>query len=159
MVASKTIETLVGAFMIAAIVALAFLAVNVSGLTVADLKDYGGYDIRANFDNIGGLKVRAPVTMAGVKIGEVASIQLDQSEFKASVTMHILPSQPPLPKDTSAQILTAGLLGANYIGLTPGFEDTVLGNQDTLETTHSALVLEDLIGQLLFKIKKEKQSP
>lgn len=143
------LEISVGLFILIGIFALLILAFQVSGFS----NDIGkqGYTIKASFDNVGDLKVRAPVTVAGVKIGQVQSIDLDKSSFKAIVLMRILPKQNNLPTDTSASIFTQGLLGANYISLTPGFDETFLKNNSVIQNTHPALVLENLIGQMLFK--------
>jgi len=154
-VRAKFIDIWVGLFMLAGIVALLVLALKVSGLSTYVGRD--GYSITANFDNIGGLKVRSPVTIAGVYVGQVTNIQLDKKTFKATVTMQIAPNQNQIPKDTSAGILTAGLLGANYISLVPGFDQTFLKNGDQIENTHPALILEDLIGQLVFSLTKSEK--
>lgn len=144
-------EVWVGLFMLAGIVALLILALKVSGLsnTVGD----NGYIVTAAFDNIGGLKVRAPVTLSGVRIGQVYRITLDVTQFKAIVAMRIDANQRQLPADTSASILTQGLLGANYISLKPGFDQTFLKNGSAIQDTHPALILEDLIGQVIFSLK------
>lgn len=143
-------ETLVGAFILAGIAALFMLALKVSGLS--DEMYQKGYQIKANFDNIGGLKPRAPVTVAGVKIGQVTDIQLNKNTFKATVVMTIDSNQNTLPSDSSASIFTEGLLGSNYISLTPGYDETFLKNGDIIQNTHPALVLENLIGQFMFKL-------
>lgn len=150
----RTIEISVGIFMLAGILALLVLALKVSGLS--NSVGSNGYIISATFDNIGGLKPRAPVTIAGVRIGQVAGIELDRSTFKALVKIKIDKSDNTIPTDSSATILTEGLLGSNYISLTPGFEETFLKEGDRLENTHPALILENLIGQLLFNINKKK---
>lgn len=147
----RSIEIIVGFFMLAGILALLVLALKVSGLSTA--MGGNGYMVTASFDNIGSLKARAPVTVAGVRIGEVTNIHLDTTTFKAIVTMRLNPKQDDLPVDTSASILTQGLLGANYISLTPGFANTLLTNGSRISNTHPALILEDLIGQLLFSLK------
>lgn len=143
--------------MIAGALALVILALKVSGLTQMGGSDY--YQVSAQFDNIGDLKVRAPVRLAGVTIGQVSAINLDSKTFRANVTMLINDKDDYLPTDTSASILTAGLLGSNYIGLTPGYENTVLKSGGVIQITHPAIVLENLIGQLIFsqsnKDKKE----
>lgn len=146
----KIIEIWVGCFILIGILALLVLAFKVSGLG----KDSGdeGYKISAIFDNVGGLKVRSPVSLAGVHIGEVTAIRLDNNRFKAIVTMKINPKYQ-LPIDTSASILTQGLLGANYISFIPGFSKTLLTNNSVIQDTHPALILEDLIGQLVFSLK------
>lgn len=147
----RGVEIFVGLFVIMAAVALLILALRVSGLT--DLDTASGYEIHAEFDNIGGLKMGAPVTIAGVKVGEIDSIKLDPETFRAEVSMEIYNGTTKIPVDSSASILTAGILGAQYMGITPGFEDKNLTNQQSIKTTHSALILENLIGQLLFHLK------
>jgi phospholipid/cholesterol/gamma-HCH transport system substrate-binding protein len=151
---SKTIEIFVGLFMLAGLVALVILAFQVSGLTEVGNRNY--YLLKANFDNIGDLKVRAPVTIAGVKVGQIQAITLDPRTFKAEVTLQIKNQTKSLPVDTTASILTQGLLGSNYISLTPGFDQTSLKSGGIIATTHSALILENLIGQLLFNLKGDK---
>lgn len=148
----KALETIVGLFMLAGIVALVVLALQVSGLSTTYMGDHG-YTITANFDNIGDLKVRAPVTISGVRVGQVTGIKLDKTTFKAVVSMQINPNQDAIPSDTSASIFTQGLLGSNYISLTPGFDTAFLKNGAEITDTHPALILEDLIGQLLFSLK------
>ena len=148
----KALETIVGLFMLAGIVALIVLALQVSGLSTTYMGDHG-YTISANFDNIGDLKVRAPVTISGVRVGQVTDIRLDKTTFKAVVSMRINPNQDAIPSDTSASIFTQGLLGSNYISLTPGFDTAFLKNGGQITDTHPALILEDLIGQLLFSLK------
>ena len=137
--------------MLVSIITLLILALKVSGLS--NTVGNNGYTITAEFDNIGGLKVRSPVTLAGVRVGQVSGIKLDSAQFKAVVTMQIDPNQRQLPADTSASILTQGLLGANYISLRPGFDQTFLKNGSVIQDTHPALILEDLIGQLVFSLK------
>lgn len=146
----KTLEILVGAFMMAGFAALFMLALKVSGLS--NQLAQNGYQIKADFDNIGSLKTRAPVTIAGVKIGQVTHIELNSSTYKATVTMSINKDQNTLPKDSSASIFTEGLLGSNYISLSPGYDEDFLKNGDIIQNTHPALVLESLIGQLIFKL-------
>lgn len=152
----KTIEITVGLFMLAGILALLMLALKVSGLS--NTVGFEGYQVSANFDNIGSLKVRAPVTIAGVRVGQVTQIRLDPGTFKAVVTLKIDKNKNAIPEDSSASILTEGLLGSNYISLTPGFDDTYLKEGDVIDSTHSALILENLIGQFLFSINKDKDS-
>ena len=147
----RIIEIWVGFFMLFGILALLFLAFKVSGLSSTISR--GGYNVTAAFDNVGGLKMRSPVSLAVVHIGEVSAIKLDGLKFKAVVTMRIDSKYKQLPADTSASILTQGLLGANYINLTPGFAHKFLNNNDSIGDTHPALILEDLIGQLIFNLK------
>jgi phospholipid/cholesterol/gamma-HCH transport system substrate-binding protein len=149
----RSAEFLVGLFMLAGLVALLFLAFRVSGLTEIGSNHY--YTLKAEFDNIGSLKPRSVVSIAGVKIGSVCSIKLVKNSFRAIVTMKIEDKYNNLPIDTSASIFTEGLLGSNYISLTPGFEEQNLKNNDMIETTHPALVLENLIGQLIYSLKSD----
>jgi len=150
---SRSIEILVGFFVAIGFVAMFFLSMEVSNLSSANAED--GYDITANFENIGSLKVRAPVSMAGVTIGRVKGVEFDSLTYEAVVTMSIEPKYNQLPSDTSASILTAGLLGEQYIGLEPGGEEDMLKNGSEVELTQSAVVLEQLIGQFLFNSDSE----
>lgn len=150
----RTLEFIVGLFVIVGICALLALAFKVSGLTT--YTGGNGYTITANFENIGGLKPLSPVTIAGVQVGRVTAINFDPKTYTAIVTLNINRKVQSLPVDTSAQILTQGLLGSNYIGLTPGYSETFLKNGDKLAETHSALILENLIGQLLYKLTGDK---
>ncbi|MDX2425829.1 MAG: outer membrane lipid asymmetry maintenance protein MlaD [Cycloclasticus sp.] len=145
---SRSIEILVGLFVAIGLVAMFFLSMQVSNLSNINGED--GYDIKGYFENIGSLKVRAPVSMAGVNIGRVSAINFDSESFEAVVTMTIDAKYNQLPADTSASILTAGLLGEQYIGLSAGGEEEPLKAGSKLELTQSALVLEQIIGQFLF---------
>lgn len=144
----KTLELWVGLFVAAGILALAMLAFKVGNLATADVRD--AYTLKARFDNIGGLKVKSPVTMAGVRIGRVTDITFDNGRYQAVVTMSIDGRYKKIPSDTSASILTSGLLGEQYVGLEPGGADDYLKDGDSLQLTQSALVLEKMIGQFLF---------
>jgi phospholipid/cholesterol/gamma-HCH transport system substrate-binding protein len=144
----RAIEIAVGAFMAAGLVALFFLAMQVSNLSNASGGD--GYRIRARFQNVGSLKVRAPVSMAGVRVGRVETIGFDQSTYEAVVTMRIDARYDRIPDDTFANIYTAGLLGEQYVSLDPGGSDQYLKNGDVIAHTQSALVLEQIVGQFLF---------
>lgn len=148
MLSQRTIETTVGLFMLAAIAALLLLAFKVSGLTSFFQRE--GYDITAEFDDIGQLKVRSAVKIGGVNVGEITKIQLDPVSYKAVVTMHIDARVKDIPKDSSASILTAGLLGDNYIAITPMYASEFLANGNQIENTHSAMILEKMIGQFIF---------
>ena len=142
----KGIEVLVGGFVLLGMAALVFLA-----LKAANLGSFGSgdtYRVKANFDNIGGLKVRAPVRSAGVMVGRVTSIALDPKTFQGVVTLNI-DHGFQFPKDSAAKILTAGLLGDQYVGIEPGGDDKNLAAGDTVAQTQSAVVLENLIGQFL----------
>lgn len=143
----KGIESLVGVFVLLGIVAIFYLALKAANL--ASFNTGETYTLTAKFDNIGGLKVRAPVRSAGVTIGRVASIALDTKTYQGLVTLEIQKSIE-FPVDTSAKILTAGLLGDQYIGLEPGGDDRMLKPGDTIKMTQSAVVLENLIGQFLY---------
>jgi phospholipid/cholesterol/gamma-HCH transport system substrate-binding protein len=142
----KGIETLVGLFVLLGLLGLVFLAMK-----AANLGNVGGGDVyvlQARFDNIGGLKPRAPVRTAGVVVGRVKSINLDAKTFQGVVVLEVERGYQ-FPKDTAAKILTAGLLGDQYIGLEPGGDDKNLAPGETLAQTQSAVVLENLIGQFL----------
>jgi phospholipid/cholesterol/gamma-HCH transport system substrate-binding protein len=144
----KTLELWVGLFVAAGILALAMLAFKVGNLATADVKD--AYVLKARFDNIGGLKVKSPVTMAGVRIGRVSDITFDNGRYQAVVTMSVDGRYKKIPSDSSASILTSGLLGEQYVGLEPGGAEDYLKDGDSLQLTQSALVLEKMIGQFLF---------
>lgn len=144
----KKLEIIVGAFIAVGIAALVMLAMKVSNLGAFDERD--GYEVTASFENIGGLKVRAPVMLAGVRIGQVTGVTLDKKTFEAVVTLTIGEKYNNLPMDSSAAIFTSGLLGEQYIALEPGGEDKVLQDGNKLLLTQSAIVLEQIIGQVLF---------
>lgn len=145
---SKTVEIAVGVFIALGLAALFVLALKVSGYS--SLGGQNGYVVKADFDNIGSLKVRAPVTVAGVRVGRVVGIDLDPKTYEAVVKMALNPAYP-LPEDTSASILTAGLLGEQYVGLDPGGAPQDLKAGDVIKLTQPALVLEKLLGQFLFQ--------
>jgi len=142
------VEFVVGLFVIAGLAALSMLAFQVGNLSGTNLKD--AYRVVAYFDNIGGLTVKAPVTMAGVRIGRVSDIRIDRENYRAKVEMSIEKQFDNIPKDTSAAVMTQGLLGAQYVGLEPGGDSTFLKNGDRILITQSAVVLEQMLGQLLF---------
>ncbi|EIK98001.1 hypothetical protein PMM47T1_02009 [Pseudomonas sp. M47T1] len=144
---NRTLEIGVGMFLLAGILALILLALRVSGLSTSSATDT--YKLYAYFDNIAGLTVRAKVTMAGVTVGKVTAIDLDRDNFTGRVTMQIDKKVNNLPTDSTASILTAGLLGEKYVGLSVGGEDTLLKDGGTIHDTQSSLVLEDLIGKFL----------
>jgi len=144
----SAIELWVGLFVVAGLAALGMLAFQVGNLSSSNLKD--SYKVNAYFDNIGGLAVKAPVTMAGVRVGRVSAIRFNQKSYRAEVELSIERRYDNLPKDTSAAILTQGLLGAQYVGLEAGAEEKYLKNGDRIAITQSAVVLEQLISQLLF---------
>lgn len=150
---TRAIEILVGLFVAAGFVALFTLAMQVSNLSRLDTSD--GYQVTAYFQNIGGLKVRAPVTVSGVTVGRVSRIRYDPKRYMAEVTMDIAPQHDYFSTDTSASIYTAGLLGEQYLALEPGAMPEVLQNGDIIEFTQSALVLEKIIGDLLVRMTTE----
>ncbi|MEW8550719.1 MAG: outer membrane lipid asymmetry maintenance protein MlaD [Candidatus Thiodiazotropha endolucinida] len=150
---TRGLEITVGAFMAAGLIALFFLAMQVSNL--ASITASEGYEVKARFDNIGGLKVRSPVSMAGVRIGRVVGISYDQENFEAVVTMSIDPAYNQIPDDSIAKIYTSGLLGEQYVGLDPGGSLESLQGGSELMMTQSALVLEEIIGQFLFSKAEE----
>ena len=154
----RLIDISVGLFVLFGVLAFLVMAMKVSG--VSQLSSSKSYHVTAEFSDIGSLKVRAPVTVAGVKIGEVTKIELQPADLNARVTM-LLQENKPVPYDeTSARILTQGLLGSNYISIVPGFDDNpqsthhYLREGDVIAKTQEAIILENLIGQLLFSIKK-----
>ena len=153
MVHSRSTEILVGAFVAAGLVALFFLAMQVSNLSSSARGE--GYLLEARFDNIGSLKVRSPVPMAGVRVGRVGDITFDSNTYEAVVSLRIEQRYDRIPDDTFAKIFTAGLLGEQYIGLDPGGSEAYLGDGDRISLTQSALVLEEIIGQFLFSKAEE----
>jgi len=144
----KGIETLVGGFVLLGLLGLVFLALQAANL--ASFGNNDSYILSARFDNIGGLKQRAPVRSAGVYVGRVKRIGLDGKTFQGVVTMEIERGYE-FPRDSSAKILTAGLLGDQYVGIEPGGEEKNLVPGDMITQTQSAVVLENLIGQFLFR--------
>jgi phospholipid/cholesterol/gamma-HCH transport system substrate-binding protein len=150
---TRWVEITVGVFIVLVVLSLIVLAFRVSGSSLASSKNK--YEVTANFDNIGGLKKRAQVNISGVSIGYVDSITLDKKTFQAVV--HMMIDNPyKIPIDSSANIYTQGLLGSNYIAIIPGFESQDIKAGGSVETTHSALILENLIGQLIYSVKGEK---
>ena len=142
------LDAWVGIFVVVGIAALFVLALKVGNAsTTFNVGDT--YRIHAEFDNIGGLKVRAPVKSSGVVVGRVDDIQFDGKKYTARVTMNV-DKRYPFPKDTSVSILTSGLLGEQYIGVEAGGDTDMLRDGDTLKLTQSAVVLEKLIGQFLY---------
>jgi phospholipid/cholesterol/gamma-HCH transport system substrate-binding protein len=153
---SRSLEIGVGLFLLAGLLALLLLALRVSGLSATSSADT--YKLYANFDNIAGLTTRAKVTMAGVTIGKVTAIDLDRDSYTGRVTMEVEKRVDNLPLDSTASILTAGLLGEKYIGISVGGEEDLLKDGSTIHDTQSALVLEDLIGKFLMNsVNKESK--
>ncbi|HVC49078.1 MAG TPA: outer membrane lipid asymmetry maintenance protein MlaD [Burkholderiales bacterium] len=143
----STYDLWVGIFVAAGLAALLVLAFKAGNLGASDIGP--GYTIKANFDDVGGLKVRAPVKASGVVVGRVTEIRFDPVRYQALVTMKINDAYR-FPRDTTASILTSGLLGDQYIGLDAGGDSVMLKDGDTIRLTQSAVVLEKLIGQFLF---------
>jgi len=144
---SRKTEIFVGAFVLASLIAFFVLAMNISNL--GSLGSDKGYEVTAQFDNVGGLQPRAKVTLSGVSVGRVTSIGYDKESYRAVVTMVINADVDYLPSDSQASIYTSGLLGEQYISLEPGAEDDVLANGSQITLTQSAVVLEEIIGKFL----------
>ena len=147
-----TIDLWFGAFVLTGFAALLVLALKVGNLGAERVNST--YRVEARFDNIGSLKVRAPVRSSGVLVGRVAEIRFDNERFQASVIM-ALDTRYTFPKDSGASILTSGLLGEQFVGLDAGAEDKKLADGDRITITQSAVVLERLIGQFLFSQAQE----
>jgi phospholipid/cholesterol/gamma-HCH transport system substrate-binding protein len=145
----------VGLFVLLGIIALVFLALragNMSSFSFAPT-----YQVTAHFDNLGGLKVRAPVKSSGVVVGRVATIGFDNQRYQAVVTLDV-EQQFKFPTDSSASILTSGLLGEQYVGLTPGGDEKMLAQGNEIQFTQSAVVLEELISKFLYNSASEQGS-
>ncbi|MBF8291876.1 MAG: hypothetical protein HW417_784 [Steroidobacteraceae bacterium] len=152
---TRTIELGTGLFVLLGFAALFFLVTQITNREFG-LGD-GGYLLLASFEQVGGLKPGAPVSMSGVTIGHVEGIKYDFSEYKARVTMRIDSDYNRIPDDSDAGIFTAGLLGGQYIGIGPGGSETFLAEGDQMQFTQSAIVLENLISKFLFSKAGEKQ--
>ncbi len=148
----KLLDLWVGFFVVIGFAALLFLALRVGNLSSANFAET--YQLQAKFDNIGGLKVRGPVKSAGVVVGRVTDIRFDPQSYEALVTLSI-DSRYRFPKDTFVSILTAGLLGEQYIGLDAGGDEKMLKPGDVVAKTQSAVVLEKLISQFMFNKASE----
>jgi phospholipid/cholesterol/gamma-HCH transport system substrate-binding protein len=144
---TRSIEIGTGLFVLLGFVALGYLTTQLPGNGLHVSSGKGSYSVTAEFDNVGGLKVGAPVSMAGVQIGEVTSIAIDPSDYRADVQMAIQKRYANVPDDSNAAIETAGLLGANYVALTPGGSDKFLHQGSQLAFTQSALVLENIVNK------------
>lgn len=148
MTATSTRDLGTGLFVLLGFAALAFLLTQTT-----DIEEYGnspGYRVTARFQDVAGLKARAPVTMAGVNIGRVEKIEFDGDRLDALVTLRIDSRFNRIPDDSDASIFTAGLLGSKYVGIAPGGSDTYLADQSEIELTQSAIVLEKLVSKFLF---------
>jgi phospholipid/cholesterol/gamma-HCH transport system substrate-binding protein len=153
---TRAIELGTGLFVLLGFAALFFLVTQITN------REFGlgdsGYRVLASFEQVGGLKPGAPVSMSGVTIGHVERIEYDFSEYKARVTMRIDPKYDRIPDDSDAGIYTAGLLGGQYIGIGPGGSETYLADGAQMHFTQSAIVLENLISKFLFSKAAEKQA-
>jgi phospholipid/cholesterol/gamma-HCH transport system substrate-binding protein len=153
---SNTQDTLVGLFVAAGIAGLFFLALQVSNLS--SFTEHEGFTVTARFENSGGLKVKSPVSAAGVKVGQVSKITFDPKTFDSVVEMRIYSQYNNIPSDVTASIYTAGLLGEQYVGLgIGGGTGEYLKQNSEIEITNSAIILEKAISQFLFKQAEEKK--
>ena len=151
---TKNLEIMVGVFVFLGLASLVVLAFNISNLG-SSLSSPSVYAVQAHFDNVGGLRTRAKVTLSGVNIGRVISVGYDSKFSRALVRMEI-DTQYKLSSDTQASIYTAGLLGEQYISLEPGAEDEVLTDGDSIYLSQSALVLEEIVGKVLVNLTTKK---
>jgi len=154
---SRSLSIGTGLFIVLGFAALVFLTTQTTNRGIV----FGSkphYDVTAKFDNIGDLRVGAPVSMAGVEIGRVVGISFDSKDYKAVVVMRIGAQYNQIPSDSDASIYTQGLLGGKFVGLTAGGSETYLKNNDQIDFTQSALVLENLIGQLVANFAKTPAS-
>jgi phospholipid/cholesterol/gamma-HCH transport system substrate-binding protein len=156
--ASYSTEIGTGLFVLLGFAALAFLTTQLPGSGLQLSRPAESYTVMAKFDNIGGLKVGSPVTMAGVRVGRVAAIDLDASDYRADVSLSIDRGFAKIPDDSDAAIQTAGLLGANYIGITAGGSDKFLQAGSQIQFTQSALVLETLINKFFANTADSKSA-
>jgi phospholipid/cholesterol/gamma-HCH transport system substrate-binding protein len=145
---TRTIELGTGLFVLLGFAALFYLVLQITNRDIS--LGSGSYRLSARFTNVGSLKVGAPVSMGGVTIGRVESIDFDQNDFKAVVQLRLNPKYDKIPDDSDAAIYTAGLLGGHYVGITPGGADTYFKDKDQIQMTQSAIVLENLISKFLF---------
>lgn len=150
-----TVQVAVGAFVALGMLALLVLAMKVSNLGDIGIGSRDAFAISARFANVGGLKVQSQVSMAGVRIGRVTGIEFDDQTYEAVVTMSISSRYDRIPADSSASIFTAGLLGEQYVGIEAGGEEQYLGQGDQITLTQSAVILEQLIGQLIYNRASE----
>ena len=155
---TRTLNLGTGAFVLLGFAALFFLTTQTTsrGISFASAPHY---DLTAKFDNIGDLKVGAPVSMSGVEMGRVTKIAFDSKEYKAVVTLRMDARYTQIPTDSDASIYTQGLLGGKFIGITAGGAETYLKDKDQIDFTQSAFVLENLIGQVLANFTKSAGQP
>jgi phospholipid/cholesterol/gamma-HCH transport system substrate-binding protein len=156
--ANRSMEVGTGLFVLLGFVALAFLTTQLPGSGLQLKRASESYSVIAKFDDIGGLKVGAPVTMSGVRVGQVTAIGYDTSVYRASVTLSIDHHYAQIPDDSDAAIQTSGLLGANYVAISPGGSETFLHAGSQLQFTQSAIVIENLINKLFANFSSSKDS-
>lgn len=152
---SRTLELMVGLFVALGIAALLMLSLKVSNLS--SLWGNNEYEVSAYFSNVGGLKVKSPVKLGGVKVGSISEINYDDSKYQALVKMKINARYTKIPQDTSAVVYTAGLLGEQYIGLEPGGDEQFLKNGSRMSLTQSAVILEQLISRVLYQFAEKSK--
>jgi phospholipid/cholesterol/gamma-HCH transport system substrate-binding protein len=154
----RSLEIGTGLFVLLGFAALAFLTTQLPGSKLGVLGAADGYRVTARFDNVGDLQAGAPVNMAGVKVGRVTSVAFDSTDYKAVVTLSIERKYNRIPDDTWANVETAGLLGAKYVGLDPGGSETYLADNGRIQNTQSAMVLEKLVNRLFAAFAGSKSS-
>jgi phospholipid/cholesterol/gamma-HCH transport system substrate-binding protein len=154
----RSLEIGTGLFVLLGFAALAFLTTQLPGSKLGVIGAADGFTVTARFDNVGDLQPGAPVNMAGVKVGRVTSVVFDSTDYKAVVTLSIERQYNRIPDDTWANVETAGLLGAKYVGLDPGGSETYLADNGRIENTQSAMVLEKLVNRLFAAFAGSKSS-
>jgi phospholipid/cholesterol/gamma-HCH transport system substrate-binding protein len=154
----RSLEIGTGFFVLLGFAALAFLTTQLPGSKLGVMSQSGGFTVTARFDNVGDLQPGAPVNMAGVKVGRVTGVAFDSTDYKAVVTLSIDRQYDRIPDDTWANVETAGLLGAKYVGLDPGGSETYLADNGRIDNTQSAMVLEKLVNRLFAAFAGSKSS-
>jgi len=154
----RSLEIGTGLFVLLGFAALAFLTTQLPGSKLGVIGAADGFKVTARFDNVGDLQPGAPVNMAGVKVGRVTSVVFDSTDYKAVVTLSIERKYNRIPDDTWANVETAGLLGAKYVGLDPGGSETYLADNGRIDNTQSAMVLEKLVNRLFAAFAGSKSS-
>jgi phospholipid/cholesterol/gamma-HCH transport system substrate-binding protein len=154
----RSLEIGTGLFVLLGFAALAFLTTQLPGSKLGVIGAADGFKVTARFDNVGDLQPGAPVNMAGVKVGRVTGVVFDSTDYKAVVTLSIERKYNRIPDDTWANVETAGLLGAKYVGLDPGGSETYLADNGRIDNTQSAMVLEKLVNRLFAAFAGSKSS-
>ncbi len=147
MIRYKNIEITIGIFMMLAFTALLFVTVQTTSFSIESKNR--SYSLTASFDDASGLRKKAPVRIAGVKIGELQAITLDEETYQAITQVIIYDKTVKIPQDSSISILTEGILGSKYVQITPGYSEKMLTNGDTIEKTYSGIILENILSQAL----------